>query len=170
MVTYFFMYLCICLCTCREKCSWSMTFVQMLSYLQQWLTEHSVRVAMRMALSHLFFPFYSGNKAEINKTKAFKMGFFFSIHSEIGEGKSESLEKIWDVVYSWGWASSPNDEKGAVGETKSFKNIFLLLYLIFPSKSFLEIAVYHFPCIILCFFLNTLWTRGETNALDTFLS
>lgn len=87
------MYLRICLCTCREKCSWSMTFVQMLSYLQQWLTEHSLRVAMRMALSHSFFPFYSGNKAEINKTKAFKMGFFF-INSEIGEGKSVSRDDL----------------------------------------------------------------------------
>lgn len=56
-----------------------MTFVQMLSYLQQWLMEHSIGVAMRMALSHSLFPFYSENKAEINKMNAFKMGFFSSI-------------------------------------------------------------------------------------------
>lgn len=58
--------------------------IQMLSYLQQLLVGHHVRVAMRMARSHPFPPFYLGKKAERHETKGLQSGIF--IHSEIGEG------------------------------------------------------------------------------------
>lgn len=136
MVIYISMCLCVCLCTCREKWSWIMTCIEMLSCLQRWLREHGVRVTMRMALSQSFPPFYWGNKAERNKTKGLQKWDVFHPFRNRGR-KIRSVEKIWNAVYSWELAPSPpNDEKGAVGETKSFKNIFLALYWTFPTKSF----------------------------------
>lgn len=71
-VIYISMYLSICLCTCREQWSWSVTCIQMSSYLQWCVREHSVSVAIRMALSH-FSLSTQGIKQRKIKVRAFKM-------------------------------------------------------------------------------------------------
>lgn len=164
------MYLCVCLCACRKKWSWGMTCIQTLEYLEQWLREYSIRVAVKMALSHSFFHFYSGNKAERNKTKGLQNGIF---HPFRNRERKLSLEKIWNV-YSWGWAFSPsNDEEGAVGETKILqKDLLSIIFNLSHCIIFLEITKFTSFLVLYCAFS---WVCNEQevriiNDVNTFLS